>query len=488
MASVVPYPLPGDRPDRPTRWRVYFQGPGGKRVCRAFRGGKREAERWGQEQEAQWRARPAARPPSPQTLRDYLAEWLPAHAARQALRPRTMEMHAFLARNYIVPALGEVPLRELTAPRLRAWLDGLLTATQPSGRRLSSRTVALARTTLRLALAAAVDAELLPSNPMDAVRPPKTRPRPPQPLTEEETRAVLALAPTRRLGPLYTLCLHLGLRIGEALALRWEDVDLDGGTIVVRHTAPEPHSRRDAPAQARESHGPKTPAGIRTWPLPPPTLAALRAWRATRRAEAELLGTPVGPLVFTTRRGTPLHYRNVIRDWHALLQRAGIPRRGLHTTRHTAVSRAIIAGLTLPEVAAMAGHATPAITMRIYAHLLDPTRTEAARKQAAALASDPSPYADPYADCRIPGAYRRPTTHTRSARTTSQAKSRNTSTTQTASATIRRRLPYTQGADGSNPSSPTTRGANRAKADLAGPRNMAAGRYVGAAIEQDRLP
>ena len=234
-----------------------------------------------------------------------------------------------------------------------------------------------------------------------------------------------------RLGPLFVVCLHLGLRISEALALRWEDVDPDAGTIAVRQTASEPHVRQERATLAaaiarwtgaeepeeptmprrgrgRTYHSPKSPASVRTWPLPPPTLAAFRAWRATSDAERQTAGerwTDSGR-VFATRDGRPLAYQDVSDTWHALLRRAGVPSRGLHAERHTALSRALQDGLTPVEVAAMAGHSHPGVTLQIYAHLLDTSHAEAARKQAAGLAADPSPYAESYAETPETGCIR----------------------------------------------------------------------------------
>jgi len=151
-------------------------------------------------------------------------------------------------------------------------------------------------------------------------------------------------------------------------------------------TAPE-----EKPQQRRLYQGPKTAAGKRTWPLPPTTAATLRAWRGRQAAEldlARLEGTAVQNtgLVFTTHIGSALSARNAGRDWHALLEAAGVPHQKPHTTRHTAASRALVdAGLSPVEAAAMLGHASPAITMGIYAHMMDPTRAAAGAKVSAAL-------------------------------------------------------------------------------------------------------
>ena len=142
------------------------------------------------------------------------------------------------------------------------------------------------------------------------------------------------------------------------------------------------------------------------------TAQALRAWERLQRDEREIAGAQwqnTG-LVFTTRTGGPLAYGNVWESWNAVLVRAGVAKRGLHAERHTAVSRALDAGLSLVEVSEMIGDADPSVTMRVYAHLLDPERTAAAQKLAQRLALDPAPYATSYAE---PPAYGRKDATTR---------------------------------------------------------------------------
>ena len=409
MPSIVPYPLADDRPDRPTRWKVYITGPGGKRVCRSFRGTKREAQHWAEEQEAATRARPAAQAPSGQTLREYLAEWLPAHAARRGIRPRTAESYAFLAGHYILPTLGDVSLRDLTPAMLDTWLRRLQTEPTQTRAHLAPATVSRVHQVLRAALAAATLTDRIPANPLDRVTKPVAKRTEAVAFTTDEVQRIRTAAQNRRLGPLFTLCLDIGLRMGEALALRWSDVDFDAGTISVLQGVVElradPAALVDPKRLAamwsgagterrtlrREYQGTKTAAGRRTWPLPPTTAATLRTWRARQAAELDLArregtaGHDTG-LVFTTHKGRPLSARNVARDWFAVLDAAGVPRRKPHTARHTAASRALVdAGLSPVEAAAMLGHASPAITMQVYAHMMDPTRAAAGAKVSAAL-------------------------------------------------------------------------------------------------------
>lgn len=408
-ASIIPYPLTGDRPDRPTRWKVYITGPGGKRQCRAFRGTKREAQHWAEEQEAAHRAHPAAQAPSSQTLRDYLAEWLPAHAARRGIRPRTVESYAFLAQHYILPHLGDTPLRDLTPAMLDTWLRRLQTEPTETRAHLAPATVSRVHQVLYAALKAATLTDRIPTNPLDRVAKPVAKRTEAEAFTPDEIGRIRAEAQSRRLGPLFALCLDIGLRMGEALALRWTDVDFDAGTIAIQQGVVElrtdPAALTDPKRLAalwagdgterralrRQYQGTKTAAGRRTWPLPLTTAATLREWQERQAAEIDLArqeGTaaPVTGLVFTTHTGRALAARNVARDWYALLDAAGVPRRKPHTTRHTAASRALVdAGLSPVEAAAMLGHASPAVTMQVYAHMLDPTRAAAGAKVSAAL-------------------------------------------------------------------------------------------------------
>ncbi len=410
MASIVPYPRKDDRPDRPTRWKVYVNGPGGKRQCRAFRGTKREAQHWAEEQEAANRAHPAAQAPSSQTLREYLAEWLPSHAARRGIRPRTIEGYAYFAQHYILPALGDMHLCDLTPVILDEWLRRLQTEPTPTRERLAPATVARIHQVLNAALKAATQTDRIPANPLDRVAKPVAKRKEAAAFTPEECERIRVEAGLRRLGPLFVLCLDLGLRMGEALALRWGDVDFERGTLAVQQgvvevrtdpavladpkrlaalwagTAPE-----EKPQQRRIYQGTKTAAGKRAWPLPPTTASTLRVWCERQTVELDFArreGTTVRNtgLVFTTHAGSPLSARNVTRDWYALLDAAGVPRRKPHTTRHTAASRALVdAGLSPVETAAMLGHASPAVTMQVYAHMLDPSRAAAGAKVSAAL-------------------------------------------------------------------------------------------------------
>ena len=166
-----------------------------------------------------------------------------------------------------------------------------------------------------------------------------------RPFTVAEARALIAATETDRLGTVYRLALTLGLRQGEVLGLSWEDVDLDTGTLRVRRAL----QRVDGALILRD---PKTEKSRRTLRLPAPLVTALRAHRDRQGFERAAAGSDwqACGLVFTTRLGTPIDPRNLLRSWHRLLADSGLERRAFHTTRHTAASLLIAEGVPMKVV------------------------------------------------------------------------------------------------------------------------------------------
>jgi integrase len=158
--------------------------------------------------------------------------------------------------------------------------------------------------------------------------------------------------------------LATGLRRGEALALHWSDVDLDGGTLRVRWTL----TRTSKGLQLGE---PKTDKSRRTVPIPRSAVEVLRAHRIQQAAEQLAAGEAWrdSDLVFTTEVGTPLEPRNVLRRFETLAQRAGLRDVHLHTLRHSTASFLLAAGTHTKVVQEHLGHSSYAITADIYSHV-----------------------------------------------------------------------------------------------------------------------
>lgn len=309
----------------------------------------------------------------PITLGDYLEAWL-RDTLPTVVRPSTAESYASLTRQHIIPGLGHHRLDKLTAVHIRAFLRDKSTQTSPRTKRpLSSRTIQYLHAVLRLALEQARRDDLVVRNVAGLVSGPKVQRPEIAPLTPEDAGRLFAQAATDRLSPLWLLVTALGLRRGEALALRWEDVDLDRGHLQVKATV------QRVGGKLVRAEMPKTKSSRRALPLPVVVVDALRAHRAAQVQER--LASEVwidDSLVFTTGIGTPLEPRNVLRSFHALCDRAEVRRVRIHDLRHAAASFMLLQGVDMRVVMGTLGHSRLATTSDLYTHLLEPVQRAAA--------------------------------------------------------------------------------------------------------------
>lgn len=274
------------------------------------------------------------------TVGEYLETWL---ASKHALRPKTADLYGSLARNYLIPHLGKVKLLELRAQHLDRMYAAI--ATGRSGRPLSPSTIRRIHGVLRSALSTAVKRRLIPYSPAEHIELAAENPRRPHPWTPEECRTFLASAADDRLIGFYELVLATGLRRGEAVGLRWEDLDLDDAALYVVQQIVDLNGRSTVGA-------PKTKRGARIVPIDEETVAMLTRHRATQTAERAAwrdAWTDSG-LVFTREDGSGLRPEYVTRHFHDLAKRANLPVIRLHDLRHTHASVALAAGVDLKVV------------------------------------------------------------------------------------------------------------------------------------------
>jgi integrase len=193
-------------------------------------------------------------------------------------------------------------------------------------------------------------------------------------LVRRNAAALIEFTKDDRLGPLFQVAVVSGLRHGVLFALRWEDVDLDAGTLTVRYTL----QRINGKPQFMEL---KTPLSRRTVTLPPVAVSALKVQRR-RQLEARLLvgdGWKDWNLVFASAIGTPLEPSNVIHRLQHLLVEAGLPRQRFHDLRHCAASLLLAGGVAPRTIIGILGHSQISLTMNTYAHLSPSLEREAAR-------------------------------------------------------------------------------------------------------------
>jgi integrase len=251
----------------------------------------------------------------------------------------------------------------------------------PAG--LSLRTVQQLHAILRVALQHAVREVVIPRNVAKLVQVPAGQRIEVRPLSVAETRMLLAAARSERLYALCVVLLAVGLQRGEALGLRWVDIDLDGRTLRVRRTLQR---------AAGKLHfvPPKTARSARTVPLPAVCVSALQEHRAKQETGRRKAGDSwqESGLVFTTAIGTAVEPRNVNRWFATLCERAGLRPVRLHDLRHTCATFLLTQGVPARVVMEILGHSAINVTMNIYAHVLPEVQRAAADRLDELLSTD----------------------------------------------------------------------------------------------------
>lgn len=311
-----------------------------------------------------------------ETLGEFLeGVWLPSKEVR--VEASTLDQYRWAVRRHIVPLLGAVRMRDLTAELVDAWVRDLSAPDGTTGKpRLGPTSARLVRKILSMALQEAVERGRLPRNPVVLSQPPR-RDRTYRKLgwTLEEARQFLGAVSGHRLYAAFYLCLVTGLRRGEVLGLRLADVDLEGCRLqVVQQLATE----RGRPVLKSL----KTEASERTVTFGPTTAAVLAAHREAQRREAEVAGSAWREcgLVFTTAVGGWVDPNNFARLMDALVDRAGVPRITPKGMRHTAqsVGRVVVGDDKVMQE--RLGHSDIGVTLNTYTHTVSDQHREAGRR------------------------------------------------------------------------------------------------------------
>jgi integrase len=295
----------------------------------------------------------------------WLDEWLAAKQ-RQGTRATTLRSYEWLIRQHIRPALGTIRLDKLSPTDIRH----LVERKAESG--LPAQTVRLMHALIRNALADAEREELVHRNVAKLVRPPHIARDEVRVLTVEAARRLVSSIRGDRFEALWVCALTLGMRKGELLGLRWSDIDFGNSTLRIRQALQRVRGRLVLVE-------PKTALSRRTVPVPPPTLAALRAHRVKQKADQLAAGMAWqdSGLVFTTHMGGPLEPRNVNRSWYAVRSRAQLGSLRLHDLRQSCASFLLAAGAFPRTVMKTLGHSQIGLTMNTYTHVLPEIEREA---------------------------------------------------------------------------------------------------------------
>ena len=333
------------------RYEVRWRGANGREKSRSFLR-KLDAEAWKAKADSERWGGEVPTEQSRLTLREWSGQWLAADAHR--LAPTTSEHYESSMRNWILPAIGDHQLRKIAPSTLRSWMQGMLDAGA------SPSVASAARRCLHRCLEVAVAAELISRNPCTkAVVAPRIEVEMTAPLTPVQLLTLEAAMPNRWRS-LVLVGGTSGPRLAELAAVTRSDVLEDGRMISITKTL---HAVRGGGWEYRT---PKTAAGRRVVALPPVTQIALLGHLASLR----------GDVVWPGLLSNGNRWRKNV--WAPAISSIGRPELRFHDLRHTAISLAIGAGADAKVVQHMAGHASLAMTLGRYGHMLGRSATSVA--------------------------------------------------------------------------------------------------------------
>jgi integrase len=344
------------------------KGPNGKRQRKTLYGNtKRQVlAKLGVEQEALRKGLSTSGPEM--TVGAWLDKWLDS-LEPTGLKASTVRNYRDVVNFYVRPQVGYIRLGRLTPEDVEKMVRALAEA----GR--STNTQRIARTVLRRSLNQALRRGYVSRNVVSLTDPPAVKVNERPVLTAGQVRLLLATLHDDWLLALYTVTVHTGIRQGEALALRWCDVDLASATVTVAGTLDRSLKRRTEP---------KTEKSKRTLALTPQAVEALKA----QRDRQTFLGTQGSDgLVFTSSKGTPLFDTTVRRHWKVTAAKLGLPEMHWHDLRHSAATIMLAQGVPIEVVSRVLGHASIRITADVYGHVSPETHRDAAKAMEKAMSN-----------------------------------------------------------------------------------------------------
>ena len=310
--------------------------------------------------------------PSKETVAEFLQRW-DRDWASMNVSPKTLERYRQIIKLNVVPHIGAVRIQKLRPMHLNELYAKLLRTGGHDGAPLSARSVGHVHRLLHRALGHAATWGVVAANVAAPVGPPPVPESEITILTDDQIGATLRHLEGRTLRPIVSFLLGTGARRGEALALRWKDIDFEKGVVSIERSLEQTKAGLRIKA-------PKTKNGRRKVSISPWLIAELRAHRARQQERRLSLGqgrAPDDSLVFARWDGST-------RAPHWLTQKFALAMTTLkidctlHGLRHTHVSQLIAAGLDVLTISRRIGHASAAITLGVYGHMFGNTDARAA--------------------------------------------------------------------------------------------------------------
>jgi integrase len=307
--------------------------------------------------------------PGKVTFGDLLDRWL----LESSFRPRTREWVQMVINKHLKPALGSIPLSKLTPLHIQSYFRQ---AQRKDGREgdLSPSTLHGHFRIIRSALNQAIAWGILAKNPTRGVRPPERKLSGGTVLEPEELVRFLEAMKGYRYEALYLAAICTGMRQGELLGLRWENVNLDSGLIFVGEALEKP-GRKTSIGEV------KTKKSRRYIQMPPQLVEALRNLKARCEEEKAIYGKEYHDhgLVFCTKYGNAIGSADADRRLKSILKKAQLPLIRFHDLRHSHATWLLLNGVDLRTVSEHLGHAQSSTTLQIYAHVLSAMQQKTAK-------------------------------------------------------------------------------------------------------------
>ncbi len=312
------------------------------------------------------------------TLGDWLDAWLEQYA-KPSIRPTTYDNYEMVIRLHIKPSLGHIKLEKLQPGDIQSFYNTKLEKGNIRTKKgLSPRTIRIAHVILHEALEQALKEERINRNPVDFCSPPKVEKREVSYLTPEEEKKFLQALEGEPLAAAFILLLGTGIRRGELLGLRWQDIITtpDGTFLNIRQQLVK--AKIDG-KQRLIFQPPKSDKGRRTIPLLDWGIEALKKHREKQNEQKIKCGKKYEDhdLVFATATGRPINPRNFHRTFKRILAKAGIPDIRLHALRHTFATRLGEANIHPKVMQELLGHSSVSLTLGTYTHVLPKLKQEA---------------------------------------------------------------------------------------------------------------
>ena len=315
------------------------------------------------------------------TVGEWMEVWFQDYA-KIKVRPSSHQTYQGYIHNHIQPNIGEIPLEKLTSLDLQKFYKKLLTQGrvdrveakgQPKG--LSAKTVRNIHQILSSSLKLAQEQRLILTNPAEGCALPRVEHQEMKTLTTVQLASFFREARESGVFELYYLELATGLRRGELLGLKWEDVDLERGDLRVRRQVSRINGEvMEAPLKTKNAY--------RTLPLAEDTVSVLREQRRK-------VGNSTW--VFPSSNGGPISPDSVLHMLHRVLKRAGLPKVRFHDLRHTFATLALQNGVDVKTVSGMLGHFSAGFTLDTYAHITSAAQRQAAKTMENVLSGSISP-------------------------------------------------------------------------------------------------